>query len=99
MFTVPIIQTSSANITRLFPGENIVIALEWFGYPTPTLYWIKDGITLMNNTGGLTYHITMNTSTLTVFDEGGQSGGRFIANASNIAGTATEEFIIECKKN
>ena len=100
MFTivaVPEIISSFPNLTRLFPGENAFIELDFFGFPSPTLYWLRDGTTFVNNTDGVSYVIGVNTSILSIIDSNGQSGGHYAANASSSGGITLREFIIECK--
>ena len=94
---VPAFVTSFPNHTRLFPGDNVFIQLYFYGFPDPTLSWLRDGIPFMNNTDGSSYVIGANSSILSVIDTNGQSGGNYAANASNSAGFTLREFIIECK--
>ena len=94
---MPVIVTSFPNHTRLFPGDNVLIQIYFYGLPVPTLSWLRDGIPFMNNTDGASYVIGANSSILSVIDTTGQSGGRYAANASNSGGFTLREFIIECK--
>lgn len=96
--TEPTITTTDSNFTKLFPGEDIIISLDYFGIPPPTISWSRDGIPLMNNIAGITLMTTVNTSILDVNDNGGQSGGQYVVNASNSAASVQAQFTIECKQ-
>jgi len=94
---VPKISTSFPNHTRFYPGDNVSIQVEFFGLPIPEFNWIKNYIPIVNNTNGISFTVTVNSSILSIFDLSGQSGGQYTANASNNAGSTIKEFVIECK--
>jgi len=94
---VPVLTSTFPNHTRLFPGENVIIELEFFGFPDPTLTWLRDDAPIVNNTDGVSYQIEVNSSMLSIIDINGQGGGNYAANASSNGGATLIVFIIECK--
>jgi len=84
-------------MAMLFPGTPVQLVCVSSGVPQPTITWIRDGAILMNGTGGVSITYTWNTSELTVWDVNGEQGGDYNCTSSNVAGSASVMFEIECE--
>ena len=81
----------------LFPGTAVQLSCTSSGVPQPVVNWYRDGVMLVNGTGGVTIQSSYNTSELKVTDNSGEQGGNYNCSGINVAGIASEILIVECK--
>jgi len=81
----------------LFPGTSVQISCVVSGIPQPTVSWRRDNMTLVNGTGGVSIYNVWNMSQLTAADSMGQQGGDYDCTGTNIAGSISLMFIVQCK--
>ena len=82
---------------KLFPAIPVNLSCTSYGVPQPTLSWYKDGTALSNGVNGVTITNNLNSSDLSVIDVGGQQGGDYNCTASNVAGTSSIVFSVQCE--
>ena len=94
---MPSISTDNANLTKLFPDIAVSLSCVSSGVPQPAEQWYKDGMILQHGIGGVSITNHLNASDLVVSDSSGTQGGDYNCSASNIAGTNSKKFVIQCK--
>ena len=97
LLSVPNTTSESASIIILYPGIDFTLSCVSSGIPQPLLTWYRDGVALMNGSGGVSIVSSWNTSELTVTDMGGQQGGEYNCSGTNAAGLSSLAFTVECK--
>ncbi len=63
----------------------------------PSLSWYRNGMVLVNGTGGIVISSDMYASYLVVMDSVGLQGGEYNCTGVNVAGDSSIIFIVECK--
>ena len=94
---MPNTTSENASIMMLYPGMDVYLSCVSSGIPQPLLTWYRDGVVLMDGSGGVSIVSSWNTSELTVTDIGGQQGGQYNCSGTNAAGLSSLVFSVECK--
>ena len=97
LLSVPNTTSESASIMILHPGMDFHLSCVSSGILQPLLTWYRDGVVLMDGSGGVSIVSSWNTSELTVTDTGGQQGGEYNCSGTNAAGLSSLAFTVECK--
>ena len=95
--TVPNTTSDNASMLVLRPGTDVHLSCTSVGAPQALLSWFRDGIAIMNGSGGVLITATDDTSELVVTDSMGRQGGEYNCSGSNIVGRSSVVFIVECK--
>ena len=97
LLPVPNTTSESASIMILHPGIDFHLSCVFSGIPQPLLTWYRDGVVLMDGSGGVSIVSSWNTSELAVTDIGGRQGGEYNCSGTNAAGLSSLAFTVECK--
>ncbi len=96
LYLAPNLSTLHSATMMLYPGMPVYIVCIFNGVPQPMIFWVRDGMNLVNGSG-ISISNSMNTSELTVIDNAGEQGGEYNCSVSNVIGSATLIFMVECK--
>ena len=96
----PYILGSDTSGNRTTIGEKLFMQCQITGIPTPMVTWTKDDTPLVNRTDGSLIIVTIgDISKVEINKSKVNDSGKYTCNATNSAGSVSQEFIQEVSVN